>query len=1239
MKERIKHPIPIDIRPYLNEIAERLWSGHAAVMVGAGFSKNAKPNSTSAPDFPDWSQLGDLLYEKIHGKKPGTNSKYLNVLKLADEVHAAFGRPVLDQLLRDAIPNQDYEPSPIHEKLLKLPWSDVFTTNYDTLLERSRNAVKSRRYEVIVNKEDLTLSQKPRIIKLHGSFPSGPFVITEEDYRRYPEKFAPFVNTVQQALLENTLCLVGFSGDDPNFLQWIGWIRDNLGQLNSPKIYLIGVFRLSDAEKKLLEQRNIVLINMSICPGINENHYKALERFLDFLHSRKEEDKSLGWPWDSKLFHPDTKKDKITQLSHLLVVWEKQRLLYPGWVIVPEDRRSVLWKDTFSWLHYLSATDNLPDFIDLKFAFELSWRMEKCLYPIISNQLAFFETILEKYLPRLSVEAPIDSFQMDSDDIKLEESDRNEMREMLHNLQLWLLRFFREEGLLEKWQNLCEEIQQNVEILSPENKANFQYERGLYALFGLNVAELNKILTEWQVNESLPFWEAKRAGLLAEIGQVDEAKKILEQSLNGIRSKLNLKPITSDYSLVSQESFVMLLLQYVQTSVANKTVDWSGIQELQKNFSERWNALNQYKCDPWHELKIFESALKQPPVKQSNVREKKEFDIGRVTRTIHYGSGDKEASIAYNFLRFCEDAGIPFRIPWSTFGIEAAKGTLSRISESSPYWAMATMVRIGDDKVVDHIFNRASLSQMQTTSVDSLIERYLKCLEQSEAGISTGRGFLIDNFEKVLAKVVPEILSRLCCKCSAHSRNRLFDFLLNVYGSKHRGKYGEIRNLTERLMSAFSPEQRFDLIPRLLDFPIVEYANHIEERNFTNPFQFLNLGRSLTETSAKPILLEGKENNLLEMASSDRSYARKWAIITLGKLYFLGQLKQGQKNKFAEALWSILDDYGLPTDTDYYKFAFLEMPHPPSVEPISLFKNYVHSEQFPIQKNSENRTISGTRGDIPLCAEIVGASKRIDWSEDDVKSIIDRLIEWWEADKEYLQTDHPAYPFGSVVGEFKARFARLVEVLVAVTSPDFPLSGENHRKKILRRVIDELHDYGIPTLRLQSACLHLYPSWRNDVFERIENGMTSSSHETVIDSLESVLVIAERTKSAPDKEHFSRISQVLAQMIRWQKITGLPQALYTMKKLIRKYPWAITGETERLTLMGLRYIAKDTATKANGLDFANKLEIRRAAAGLAYGFSEYYSKQRSPVPDVIAKWRAICLSESEFAEVRNQWIR
>ena len=301
MSETEAPPVPSRLRPYLDDIAERLSSGHAAVMVGAGFSRNAKPNSDSEPSFPDWSELGDLFYEKLYREKPSLDNRYLNVLKLAEEVKAAFGRPALNQMLRDAIPNLAYEPSRLHVDLLDLPWVDVFTTNYDTLLERACRSVISRRYDVVVNKEDLVYSEKPRIVKLHGSFPSErPFIITEDDYRRYPDDFSPFVNTVRQSLLENTLCLIGFSGDDPNFLQWIGWIHDNLGRENSPQIYLVGLLGLLDSQKKLLARRNIVSVDLSEYQDVAEDHYKALELFLNYL--KKENDKRLKWlewPYDN----------------------------------------------------------------------------------------------------------------------------------------------------------------------------------------------------------------------------------------------------------------------------------------------------------------------------------------------------------------------------------------------------------------------------------------------------------------------------------------------------------------------------------------------------------------------------------------------------------------------------------------------------------------------------------------------------------------------------------------------------------------------------------------------------------------------------------------------------------------------------------------------------------------------------------------------------------------------------
>ena len=76
MKKDKDSDMPDSIRPLLDEVAECLWSNQAAVMVGAGFSKNASAG------FPDWNQLGDIFYEKIHGNKPDDKKRYLNVLNL-----------------------------------------------------------------------------------------------------------------------------------------------------------------------------------------------------------------------------------------------------------------------------------------------------------------------------------------------------------------------------------------------------------------------------------------------------------------------------------------------------------------------------------------------------------------------------------------------------------------------------------------------------------------------------------------------------------------------------------------------------------------------------------------------------------------------------------------------------------------------------------------------------------------------------------------------------------------------------------------------------------------------------------------------------------------------------------------------------------------------------------------------------------------------------------------------------
>lgn len=98
------------------------------------------------------------------------NLDNVDVLDIGQMYVKEYGRTHLDEALKNAIPDNNYEPDKLHFDLLRLPWSDIYTTNYDTLLERSKSHVHERNYQTIYDVSDIPNSVQPRIIKLHGSF-------------------------------------------------------------------------------------------------------------------------------------------------------------------------------------------------------------------------------------------------------------------------------------------------------------------------------------------------------------------------------------------------------------------------------------------------------------------------------------------------------------------------------------------------------------------------------------------------------------------------------------------------------------------------------------------------------------------------------------------------------------------------------------------------------------------------------------------------------------------------------------------------------------------------------------------------------------------------------------------------------------------------------------------------------------------------------------------------------------
>ena len=232
-------------------VREQLWSRPhrgACVLVGSGFSKNYRPSTTSTTPARSWLEVAQLLHNELYPHGGVNDPPYPNSSEscpaLAQEYASSLGRPALDQFLRKHIPD-DHLPHALHMQLLALPWADVFTTNWDTLLERASSEPRARPYSTVSVGSDLIHAARPRIVKLHGSFSgTGQVVVTQEDYRTYDQRAAPLSNTVRQALMEGVVLLLGFSGTDANFLEWHGWVRDQLAK-KTPRPFLAGYLRLA----------------------------------------------------------------------------------------------------------------------------------------------------------------------------------------------------------------------------------------------------------------------------------------------------------------------------------------------------------------------------------------------------------------------------------------------------------------------------------------------------------------------------------------------------------------------------------------------------------------------------------------------------------------------------------------------------------------------------------------------------------------------------------------------------------------------------------------------------------------------------------------------------------------------------------------------------------------------------------------------------------------------------------
>jgi hypothetical protein len=1230
------------IESIIQELSDKLIIEQASVMIGAGFSRNAKSIGSKAV-MPSLLELGEPFYKKLNGGKlpPYEITDISDVQDLAAEIEDIYERTVLDEIIEKEIPDKEFEPSILHTKLFEFPWSDVYTTNYDTLLERA----SSDKYKVVIRGDDLRFTHKHRIIKLHGSFLScKPYIITKKDFASYPKKYKIFVNMIQTSLVEKMFLLIGFAGADPNFLSWIKWLRNALTAASKPTIYFIGV-GVSEKEINSLKKNNIKVVDIlllskkrkinsystgSITRTLTTDDYK--EAYLAFFNRLSEcltkerediipdEKTSIVPDWPEKNhIHPypeDEIKLKFTEVIH---DWKTDRENYPGWIVLSKAKRKLL--SNFTDTSFIYSLDKLGNFLDIKFLFEFNWRLEKYLHPLFDDWAKIYKKTLDKY-------NPFPEIIKNNKKIMPKKGDRNNWIE----LNFALLKYYRQEDLDKDWQKIAALLEKIKHKLNPEQKARYHYERCHFQMFYLNPQMIRKELSDWKENFKLPYWEAKRAGIIAELGDVSKALDILNKSLKIINNQIKAKKQKNKIKLLSQQAYMLVFFDCIQRSVNYINDDWSWEYKEYNKVHGKINELKKYECSPWDDLDYFEISLKYYAPDYKNKENSYGFKLNSIFSSHKIGS-DVYTINAYKFFNYIEETGFPLRMPGINIFGTALKHSIKRLQNFSTALSLIYFIRAKDERNIDCIFSRKIITIFPVDFINELILSLINILKRAKKDIHDGDLNKNTNLGISISSIVPEILGRLSIKASFSARKELLSLAKSIYLYKDRNKYKGMHILMEYLVSSFSNSEKYELINTFLEFPIL---SDTLTNKFPDPFNFILIDKIKLLKGVK--VDADKVDNALTIAESNNELREK-ALVRLLILWRFELLTDSDKERFGNVLWKFTDKEGFPAGliNHYYYSAFLWFPHPENINPDQILRKYLNNIQLPVQTTNKDQNITITNGNILIFGNIIGTYNKFykySWSQTDINILIDKITDWWNSDKKYLIEDNYKKRSETILNEFKARFNNMLTIFACIIQPNIEKIGIKYINKI-NSIILELKKYYVQDIMARAVLVSKIQDTKENIITDICNGLYSKDEDIIHDAITAVMVLL-RQKC----ENIEKIISVITLNIKCRTDIELHRFILFMNTIVCDYPEYINEIIMNDIGFGLHKLVTETVIdkESTDKDIHSKQMCRKHSVELASLLKNYCFAKKLIIPEFITEWENVAHDPNEVAEIRNAWL-
>lgn len=901
--------------PAVQQLARALWRNGsvrgASVLVGAGLSKNAQRPGNDTPEPPLWWELLDGMIEQLyrHDKKAAPS----NPLRVAEEYRTYYGQTGLDDFIRAHFPDRAWSPGALHAELLDLPWMDVLTTNWDTLLERASESTNDYSYEIVRTEADLTHARSPRIIKLHGSIgDAGPLIFAEEDYRTYPMKHAAFVNLARQVFIENELCLIGFSGDDPNFLQWAGWVRDHLGG-SARRIYLVGNLRLEGATRKYLEAHNIAPIDLAPLVkhlAARNQHAAATWIFLEEMRKAKPTPAN-EWRRTSRTAFPlsgagaeiyERVVRDNTLAAELLIktipLLKADREQFPGWLVCPVQHRQLLsrWGDT-NWLFRKSVLDLLEPRIRAEAIFEVLWLRATELVPLDARLI---EAMTE------ALEAP--------------PTETNASLRLVFAVALMRhARVSYDDDSLKRWANI---IEAEGEADSPVRE-DAKYQMCLRARDRMDLKELVPGLL--RITSEEPIWKLRRAALHTEIGEYVKATKLIKDAAADLERRHRL-----DRNSLSIKSQLAWANWINRASAAGNFASRSGLP--------RPREFKDLDIDPLSEIEYIEDAARDIERKrrEAEAAVQPEFDPGHYRegskRSAPISAGDPSFDLLYELDQLTEFVGLPIRINHVNICAEPAIEAVDLAYQRTVEWYI-WLLRVLHDHEERHFkryFGRIAIAQLEPDTCIQLISTIEAAITFWTTRLKDTRGpDLRDDLSRAIdiLRLLLVALSRLTVRMSEEHAARTFKLAIELAKDtqiSHNWLLEALSDLAKYAAEAIPVGRQGALALDVIEFPLASERG-AQERFW--PRIVSSIWNSIPIRDPGDARWNNRVRQLISAAEKGQP-AREEATHRLVYLAIRNAMKSDEAAAFGSALWSDLDDQdnALPANTGIVSSNFADLP-------------------------------------------------------------------------------------------------------------------------------------------------------------------------------------------------------------------------------------------------------------------------------------------------------------------------